>query len=170
MERVYCPHCNAPLVTPYGNPDSTILIVGDSPDYDEIKRGVPFVGEAGHVLESELLRAGLDLWTTRMMLFWQHAKNYNPACFEYMLKELTIEMAGRRVLLMGAELCQFFTGNGVMDMAGLEVKSGLFPRSTGLVMISPSPGSVLHTSVGEFRLSLQKFVKRIKEELDDGTK
>jgi hypothetical protein len=79
-----------------------------------------------------------------------------------MLKDLTIEMAGRKVLLMGAELCQFFTGNGVMDMAGLEVKSGLFPRSTELVMIAPSPGSVLHTSVGEMRLAITKFVRRCK--------
>ena len=163
MERNRCPVCDAVLVEPYGNPESDILLCSEYPDQFEQKRGVPFVGEAGEILESELMRAGIDMWSCRLSLLWQHYKNKSQECFEYMLKELTREMAGRKVLLMGSEACQFYTGQGVMDMAGLEVQSPLFPRSVQFVMIAPSPGSVLHTSLGEFRLSIKKFVDKVKE-------
>jgi uracil-DNA glycosylase family 4 len=164
MERSNCPICGSVMVESYGNPDSTMLICGEYPDQHEARRGVPFVGEAGDILASELMRAGIDMFgTCRLTLLWKHFKNSNAECFEYMLKELLKEMAGRKVLLMGSEVCQYFTGSGVMDMAGLEVKSPLFPRSTQFVMIAPSPASVLHTSLGEFRLSVEKYVRKSKE-------
>jgi hypothetical protein len=73
-------------------------------------------------------------------------------------------MAGRKILFMGSELTRFFLDSTVMDWAGLEVKSPLFPRSVKFVMISPNPAFARHQPLGELRLSIEKFVAKLKED------
>lgn len=157
-----CPHCNSYLVLPYKGKND-ILLAGDFPSDEDMKRGVPFSGDSGEVLRYELSMVGIDMWQCSLTNLWLHYQNKNPDCFEMGLKVLTLEMAGRKVLLMGKELCNFFVGGSVTDYAGLEVKSPLFPNSVQFVMIAPNPGICLHTTLGEFRLAIQKFSRRCNE-------
>lgn len=43
-----------------GNPNAKLLIVGEAPGYYEDKRGLPFVGSAGKLLDSLLEEIGLN--------------------------------------------------------------------------------------------------------------
>ena len=50
----------APLVFADGNPESGIMIVGEAPGAEEERRGKPFVGPAGQLLDKMLAAIGLD--------------------------------------------------------------------------------------------------------------
>ena len=161
--RNNCPMCNAMLVEPAGREDSGILLVGEYPGDIETKTGVPFSGDTGKLLEYELMRAGLDINTCRMTNLWQHYMNKNEGCLEYGVRSLTLEMAGRKCLLMGSELSMLFFNEKVTDLAGLEVKSPLFPKSVKFVMVMQNPAYALRSTIGEVRLNLTKFVRKCKE-------
>src|SRR4051812_38325429 len=49
-----CPNGYAKMVGTRGDPESPIVIVGESPGKEEVKIGVPFVGPSGKVLEHAL--------------------------------------------------------------------------------------------------------------------
>lgn len=48
------------LVFGTGNPDARLMIVGEAPGEEEDRRGEPFVGEAGRLLDSILTAIGFD--------------------------------------------------------------------------------------------------------------
>jgi len=158
-----CLICSQKIVPAYGEGD--MLLVGEYPGTDEMAQGRPFVGQAGRILEAELMRLGINMnRQCRLTNLWQHYKTKSPECFQHFVKDLTPEMAGRKVLLMGSDLSAYFLGEKISDWSGLEVKSSLFPRSTQFVMMSQNPASCLHSPVGEFRLALEKYVRRCKGE------
>lgn len=158
-----CPICGADTVPPYGPENSDILLVGEYPGIQELRRGVPFVGEGGDILDQEMSRVGIHIWQCRLTNLWLHVKNDNQACFEEGVKSLTKEMTGRKVLLMGSELAAFFLNDKVTRWSGMEVKSALFP-STQFAMMSVNPALCLHQPMGEFRLAVEKFAIRCKQE------
>ena len=158
-----CQYCEKTVVYPYQGRND-VLIIGESPDPLDINKGVPFTGEAGDILRHELSRMGMNLWDNSLAYLWLHEMNKDERCFQMGVSVLTREMAGRRVLLMGAELSKYFLGRSVTKVAGLVVESPLFPKSVKWVMAAPSPGIALHQPHGELRLSISKFVKKIKED------
>ena len=48
------------VVFGYGNPDADLMFVGEAPGFHEDKQGVPFVGQAGKLLETLLGEIGLE--------------------------------------------------------------------------------------------------------------
>ena len=48
------------LVFGVGNPTASVMFVGEGPGYDEDRRGEPFVGKAGQLLDKILSAIGLD--------------------------------------------------------------------------------------------------------------
>jgi uracil-DNA glycosylase family 4 len=100
-----CPICQQRIVPASGPISSDVLLVGEFPGFEELQRGVPFVGEAGKILEYELFLVGLNLRGFRLTNLWQHAKpdkmnETSQQCFNHFVVELTKEMRGRKVLLM----------------------------------------------------------------------
>ena len=157
-----CLVCGQPLVLPYKGRNDWLL-VGEFPDEIDSDRGVPFSGEAGGILKYELSRLGVNLWDCSLTNLYLHTKNKDSQCFEEGVKSLTLEMAGRKCLLMGAEVANYF-GYAVNDVSGLVVTSPLFPKSVQWVMMANSPGIVLHRPLGEFRLAIEKYVRFCKQE------
>jgi len=155
-----CPYCGQELVLPYKGRND-YLLVGEFPDLVDKDRGVPFSGEAGEILKYELSRLGVNMWDCSLTNLWLHDKTKDERCFEEGVKSLTLEMAGRKVLLMGAEVVKYF-GFAVNDMSGLVVTHPFFPKSTQFVMVANSPSIVLHQPLGEFRLALQKYITKCK--------
>ena len=47
-----------------GNPDGRLALVGEQPGDQEDRRGVPFVGPAGRLLQKAVAEAGIDVSTT----------------------------------------------------------------------------------------------------------
>ena len=76
-----CPECGTDECVPAsGNKKSTVLIVGAYPGHEEIKRGKPFVGGTGTVLQSELRKVGLALNQFRVANLWIHEPNKIDRC------------------------------------------------------------------------------------------
>ncbi len=48
------------LVFGVGNPDARVMFVGEGPGYDEDRKGEPFVGKAGQLLDKIMAAIGLD--------------------------------------------------------------------------------------------------------------
>ena len=88
-----------------GNPDADWMIIGEAPGQQEDRRGEPFVGRAGQLLDQMLLAVGLD----RQSVFIANvlkcrppnnrdpAKNEAAACRHYL--ERQIELINPRIVL-----------------------------------------------------------------------
>lgn len=166
-----CPICGKRIVPASGRIDSEILLAGEFPGAEEMMRGVPFVGETGKVLEYELFLVGINMRECRLTNLWQH---YKPAskkvetyqsCYDQFVMELIKEMRGRKVLLMGSENANTFLPMKISACAGLLVESALFPKDVQFVQMCVNPAVAINAggTVGELRLAIQKFARRINE-------
>ncbi|MDX1484671.1 MAG: uracil-DNA glycosylase [Alphaproteobacteria bacterium] len=89
-----------------GSPDAEIVFVGEAPGAEEDRRGLPFVGPAGRLLDRMLQAIGLDRAQVLITntLFWRPPGNRNPtpgevaACLPFV--ERTIEIVAPKVLVM----------------------------------------------------------------------
>jgi DNA polymerase len=94
------------LVLCDGNPESRVMIIGEAPGAEEDRRGLPFVGAAGHLLDLMLAAIGLDRDGVHItnLLFWRPPGNRNPtaaevtACLPFV--ERQIELVDPEVLLL----------------------------------------------------------------------
>jgi uracil-DNA glycosylase len=59
-----------------GNPDATIMIVGEAPGRDEDEQGKPFVGKSGQMLDRMIKASGLDPETD---VYISNVLNWRPA-------------------------------------------------------------------------------------------
>lgn len=159
--RVTCPVClQYQLVGPGGPASAPILLVGEFPGWQEEKMGIPFVGQAGDILRAELGRVGIQYNTCRKTNLWQHKPTKNEADLDWMISQLAAELKkARHVLFMGSECASTLFQVGVMDACGLKVKSPLLPDNIKTAMIAPNPASLIHDTVGEFRMALSRFAK-----------
>ena len=162
VDVMKCPACGSEdVVPPSGKKDSPILIVGEFPGEEEIKEGRPFVGAMGGVFKVELAKLGIDIKALRICNLWQHTPNKNKECLDYGLKTVIKEADGRQaILLIGSDTVKLLCDKSVSATTGLEVKSSYL--SAPIIMSCIQPAIVFHSSVGEFRLSLQKFAFRIE--------
>lgn len=89
-----------------GNPAARIVFVGEAPGAEEDRRGLPFVGPAGRLLDRMLDAIGLDRSSVLITntLFWRPPGNRNPtpaeaaACLPFV--ERTLEIVNPKVLVM----------------------------------------------------------------------
>jgi DNA polymerase len=94
------------LVFADGNPESRIMILGEGPGAEEDRRGLPFVGVSGQLLDRMLACIGLDRSTVYIsnILFWRPPGNRTPtgaeiaACLPFV--ERHIELADPEYLLL----------------------------------------------------------------------
>lgn len=66
-----CPLRGRPVVPGYGNEEADVVLVGEAPGENEVKRGKPFVGRSGQLLNTTLEKVGIDrdsLWVTNTCL------------------------------------------------------------------------------------------------------
>ena len=72
------------LVLADGNPEARIMLVGEGPGAEEDRKGLPFVGASGQLLDRMLACIGLDreqVYITNM-LFWRPPGNRTPTASE----------------------------------------------------------------------------------------
>lgn len=88
-----------------GNPEARIMFVGEAPGGEEDRRGVPFVGPAGRLLDLMLAAIGLDrtqVYITNIVP-WRPPGNRNPspaelaACLPFTKRH--VELAAPRLLV-----------------------------------------------------------------------
>lgn len=72
------------LVFGDGNPNAKVMIIGEAPGAEEDRRGVPFVGPSGALLDNMLASIGYSRETVYItnILFWRPPGNRNPTTAE----------------------------------------------------------------------------------------
>jgi len=163
-EDIYtCPHCGREdLVLASGPKRSPILVVGEFPGRDEIKKGKPMVGAMGTVFKNELARVDLDMNQMRLTNLWLHPKNENEDCFKHGLEQVIKESRNRKaILLLGSDTVSFFCDEKVSEVSSLEVESTYL--SAPLIMACVQPATVFHQGLGELRLALRKFSEKVNK-------
>jgi uracil-DNA glycosylase len=100
-----------------GNPAADVVVVGEAPGAEEDRTGLPFVGQAGKLLDLMLMSVGLrrtDVYICNV-LKCRPPNNRNPladeveACSEYLHGQLEI-IAPRVLLAVGKFAAQTLTG------------------------------------------------------------
>ncbi len=162
MARTQCPNCTYLLVPPAG-PTGGILLVGEFPGPQEQQIGQPFVGQAGDILRAELGKVGISYSGCRVANLWQHRMVKDEVELNWHMGELMKEVQKARfILFMGSECAKTLFHLGVLDTAGLKVKAAWLPDTVKVAMLAPNPAVAMHDTLGELRLSLQKFAAAIQ--------
>jgi uracil-DNA glycosylase family 4 len=170
-----CPSCGYKVLSPTGKPGAPILVVGEAPGPEELRRGAPWTHQGGEILRSEFTRAGIALTDCRFTNLWLHAERKKKddlyqGCFDYCMKEIFKEMQSTKaVLLCGAVAVETFTGKKVGAVNGLQLKPG-FGFEGILVVAAVSPNSVITGVVGDFRFAVTKFAEYTKDLRDQNRK
>ena len=165
-----CNLCEAATQTVWGegDPDASIMIVGEQPGDQEDLAGRPFVGPAGQLLRKVMSEAGLDpqeAWMTNAVKHFKFAprgkkrihQNPNRGEVEHCRWWLGLELAfvGPRVTLaLGASAAFSLTG----DKRPVSERRGTFETGLhgGPVFISWHPSYILRTKDPAEQVRLQR--------------
>lgn len=149
-----------------------IVLVGEQPGDREDLEGHPFVGPAGHVLDTALEKAGIErdeVYVTNVVKHfrWEargkrriHRKpsqEHIEACKPWLEAELD-RVKPRALVFLGATAAQAFLGRAfrVTAMRGVPLESSLAP----VVLATVHPSSILRVREAEDReAEMGRFVK-----------
>jgi uracil-DNA glycosylase len=133
-ECVKCPlHESRKNAVPGEGPEgATVVFIGEGPGANEDEQGRPFVGSAGHNLDSLLSRAGLarkDVFITNVVKCRppgnrRPLRNELDACHPYLRRQLEIIRPKLVVLLGDAALKEFFPDGTLAVLHGRATKRG----------------------------------------------
>lgn len=155
--RKLCPSCGSLLLVEWaGPPKARLAICGEFPGWREVELGVPWVGDAGEILRSELASSGIQMEACRIGNLWLHYSTKN-CDLEYHKKVAIKELRGRScVLMMGSSMAAVFYDDAISDISGLRVKSPLLPIDV-VQIASVNPAEALTRPLGEVRLAIERF-------------
>ncbi len=105
-----------------GDPGAPIMFVGEAPGAEEDRRGLPFVGPAGRLLDLMLGAIGLDRADTYItnMLYWRPPGNRSPTADEI---ATCLPFARRQIALVAPRVLVFV--GGISAKALLERREGV---------------------------------------------
>jgi DNA polymerase len=136
-------HC-ANTVFADGSPEGRVMLIGESPGADEDKKGLPFVGRAGQLLDRMLNAIGLDrsrVYITNLLL-WRPPNNRDPSpeesatCLPFLTRH--IELAEPEVMiLLGAVSARNVLGlsEGIMRLRG---RWGVYQSAGRAIPVMPT--------------------------------
>jgi len=151
-----------------GNPHAEIVFIGEAPGEKENTQGIPFVGQAGKLLDTLLESIGLvraDVYITNVVKF-RPPENRDPtpeekeACLPFLQMELAIIKPKVLVPLGRHALTTFFTKLSISDAHG---KAHTLPDGSTVFPIY-HPAAALHNP--GLRDALFGDFKALKEFLD----
>ena len=109
-----------------GNPESSLMIIGEAPGRDEDIAGKPFVGRSGQLLDKMLASIGLteDNFYITNVVNWRPPKNRNPLpeeiemCRPFLNRHIEL-VAPKVLLIVGGVSLSAMTGiKGIMKNRG----------------------------------------------------
>lgn len=159
-----------------GNPEADLMILGEAPGANEDRKGLPFVGEAGQLLDRMLAAIGRDRSSAYIsnVLFWRPPGNRTPtpeevaSCLPFVERHIALAKP-KAVLLVGGSSAGALLnlGKGVMRLRGK-----WYPYANGFLE-APLPAMVtLHPAYllrqpGQKRLVWRDLLE-LKSVLDSG--
>jgi uracil-DNA glycosylase family 4 len=153
-----------------GHPDADLLFVGEAPGFHEDQQGVPFVGQAGKLLEKLLAGIGLtrgDVYIANV-LKCRPPGNRDPlpeevaSCRPWLERQIEL-IAPRVIVTLGN-----FAARLLLDTtAGIKTLRGrAYPYGTAVVVPTYHPSFVLRSgSAGEPMAGIRADLVRAKEHL-----
>jgi DNA polymerase len=136
-----------------GNADADLMFVGEAPGANEDKEGLPFVGQAGRLLDTLLEEIGLQRTDTFIcnVLKCRPPGNRDPlpqeidACQDYLFRQLEL-IAPRVVCTLGNFSTKLLRGDptGITRLHGREEVRQIGPRRVRLYPIY-HPAAALYT-------------------------
>ncbi len=156
-----------------GNPQARIMFVGEAPGADEDRRGMPFVGPAGVILDRMLAAIGLDRQNAYItnVVPWRPPGNRTPSsqeiaiCLPFLQRHIAL-VNPDIIVCLGAVPVQTLLGikEGVTRVRGrwfdLEIENGRKVPTLATL----HPGFLLH-SPGQKKLvwkDLRELAKKLK--------
>lgn len=109
-----------------GRPDAPLMVIGEGPGAEEDRRGEPFVGRAGQLLDRMLAAANLsDRVLITNTVFWRPPGNRDPSpleqmvCAPFLERAITL-VAPRMLLLLGkaATKAMLAKDEGILSLRG----------------------------------------------------
>ena len=164
------------LVFADGNPKARVMVIGEGPGAEEDRRGLPFVGVSGRLLDRMLAGIGLDRTSAYItnVLFWRPPGNRTPtgteiaACLPFV--ERHIELVDPEVLLLaGGISAKTLLGRseGILKLRGHWAHyqhAGMARPIPALASLHPA---YLLRQPAQKRLAWRDFLA-LKEALDSG--
>lgn len=121
------------LVFGAGNPEADIMFVGEAPGYHEDQQGLPFVGQAGKLLDQllKLIDLGRDEVYIANILKARPPDNRDPlpseveACYPYLLKQIEL-IRPLLICTLGNHATKNLlkTGTGITQLHGKLLRKG----------------------------------------------
>ncbi len=115
------------LVFADGDPASKVMLIGEAPGAEEDRRGVPFVGRSGQLLDRMLAAIGLDrrqVYITNV-LPWRPPANRTPSdleraqCRPFLDRHISLQSPALLVLLGGVAAKEILeSAQGIMKLRG----------------------------------------------------
>jgi DNA polymerase len=157
-----------------GNREARWLVVGEAPGAEEDRRGEPFVGRAGHLLDAMLRAIGLNRGTNvyiANVLKSRPPGNRDPkpdevaACLPYLLRQ--IELLRPRVMLAVGRIAAQNLLSTDMPLGRLRGKVHRFGELNTPLIVTYHPAYLLRTP-GDKRKAWEdlKFARSVFQELD----
>ncbi len=137
-----------------GNPHAEIMFIGEAPGEKEDKQGIPFVGQAGKLLDELLKSIELnreDVYITNVVKF-RPPENRDPtpeekaACLPFLQMEIAIIKPKVLVPLGRHALTQFFTKMSITDAHGKAHTITMGDQNASPITVFPiyHPAAALH--------------------------
>ncbi|HYM21239.1 MAG TPA: uracil-DNA glycosylase [Candidatus Kapabacteria bacterium] len=157
-----------------GNPNAKVMVIGEAPGADEDKKGEPFVGRAGQLLDKMLLAINFPREEVFIanILKSRPPGNRDPlpseveACEPYLWKQIDI-IKPKMILCVGRIAGTNLLKNGIDTLAGMRGK--VFDFRGAKVMVTYHPAALLRNPNWKHGAweDLQKFRKLYDELVTD---
>lgn len=137
-------HTAMNLVFADGNPNASIMFIGEAPGEDEDRQGKPFVGVSGKLLDQMLENVGLNRTNIYIsnILFWRPPGNRSPTDAEI---AACLPFAERHIALIKPKLLVLL--GGVAAKSLLRTKEGITRMRGRWTDYVPPLGSALKESI-----------------------
>jgi DNA polymerase len=159
QQAMGCPRCpqlaatRRTVVFGSGNADADVMFIGEAPGANEDAQGLPFVGQAGRLLEQLLQEIGLrreDVFISNV-LFCRPPGNRDPLpqeisnCQDYTFRQLEL-IAPKVVCTLGNFATKLLRGDhtGITRLHGREEVRTIGPRTVRLLPLY-HPAAALYT-------------------------
>lgn len=159
-----------------GNPKAGIMFIGEAPGAEEDRQGLPFVGQAGQLLDKMLAAIQLDRRNNAYIsniLFWRPPGNRTPspeemaACMPFVRRHIELINPKILVCLGGTAMkAMFEVKDGIMKMRGSWMDFTPSPNHAPIpTLLTYHPAFLLRTPAykKDSWADLQDLQKRAKE-------
>jgi uracil-DNA glycosylase family 4 len=157
-----------------GNPAAEVMLIGEAPGAEEDRRGKPFVGPSGQLLDKMLATIGLDRGTVYItnVIYWRPPGNRSPtqaeiaACQPFLERQIEL-IRPRLIIFVGGIAARGLLGvqEGVTKLRGRRLTYRLADGTAVPAMVMFHPAYLLRQP-GQKRLAWRDLlaIRRLLDE------